>query len=75
MGYDREELLKRFNRWKNNYQKHGGVDPCLHRMFEEENLLQIIQHDNKIYAGTLSQQRRHQQTTENTVMIIGEIHG
>jgi len=72
MGYDREELLKRFNRWKNNYQKHGGVDPCLHKMFEEENLtiLPFLQHESKIYAGIMSQQRRHEQT-EKTVMIIG----
>ena len=63
MGYDKKWLLEHYNNWKNRYKARGGTEPCLHKMYEERNndILEFLQHESKIYAGELSQEKQHEQ--------------
>ena len=58
---NKEDYLK----WAQTAEK-----PCLHK-YLAEHLLEILQHENKVYAGTqsqISQQTQHtEQTIENTI--------
>lgn len=43
-------------------------EPCIHN-YLKEHLLEVLQHDSKIYAGKKSQENQHEQKTENITMV------
>lgn len=79
MGYDKKRLLERYQRWKKRYLADGGTDPCFHKMFEEQtqnnNILEFLQHESKVYAGEQSQETQHEQhlTIEQELLIVEEL--
>ena len=63
------DIIKReeYDKWAKTAE-----EPCIHNYLAHKNLLQIIQHDSKIYAGNISQQRQHEQNNydqKTTVMV------